>query len=79
MNISGLIGLVIAFGLIIYGIMSGGEISNFIDPASIYIVVGGTIGAVIFNYPVSILKNVPKMLKIAFLPTKYDPDRKSVV
>lgn len=74
MNISGLIGLVIAFGLIIYGIMSGGEISNFIDPASIYIVVGGTIGAVIFNYPVSILKNVPKMLKIAFLPTKYDPE-----
>ena len=75
MNISGIIGLVIAFGLIIYGIMSGGQISNFIDSASIFIVLGGTIGAVIFNFPFSVLKVVPKMLKIAFVPKKYDPEK----
>lgn len=74
MNISGIIGLVLAFGLIVWGIMSGGEISGFIDPASIAIVVGGTVGAVIFNYPLSTLTKVPKMLKVAFLPHKYDPD-----
>ena len=75
MNISGLIGLLLAFGLIIYGVMSGGELMNFYDPASIFIVVGGTIGAVIFNFPLSVLKIVPKMLKIAFVPKKYDPEK----
>ena len=75
MNISGLIGLLLAFGLIIYGVMSGGELMNFYDSASIFIVVGGTIGAVIFNFPLSVLKIVPKMLKIAFVPKKYDPEK----
>ena len=75
MNISGLIGLLLAFGLIIYGVMSGGELMNFYDPASIFIVVGGTIGAVIFNFPLSVLKVTPKMLKIAFMPKKYDPEK----
>ncbi|MBQ8825737.1 MAG: motility protein A [Oscillospiraceae bacterium] len=75
MNITGIIGLVIAFALIVYGIMSGGSISNFIDMTSVYIVVGGTVGAVIFNYPLSVLKTVPKMFKIAFMPKKYDPEK----
>lgn len=75
MNISGIIGFVLAIGLVVWGIMTGGEISNFIDPASIAIVVGGTIGALIFTYPPSVLKNVGKMLKIAFMPTKYDPEK----
>lgn len=74
MNISGIIGLVLAFGLIVWGIMSGGELSGFIDPPSIAIVVGGTIGALIFNYPVSVLTKIPKMLQVAFLPPKFDPD-----
>ena len=74
MNISGIIGLVLAFGLIVWGIMSGGDIDGFIDVASIAIVVGGTIGAVVFNYPLSTLTKIPKMLKVAFMPHKYDPD-----
>lgn len=74
MNISGIIGLVLALGLIVYGIMSGGSIMNFYDPAPIFIVVGGTIGALIFTYPASVLKNTGKMLKIAFFPKKYNPE-----
>ena len=75
MNISGIIGFGLAMGLIVYGMMSGGELSNFWDPASVFIVVGGTIGCVIFNYPISVLKTVPNMLKVAFLPKKYDPEK----
>lgn len=75
MNISGIIGLVLAFGLIVWGIMSGGDLMGFWDPASVAIVVGGTIGAVIFTFPLSTLAKIPKMLKIAFLPPKYDPDK----
>jgi chemotaxis protein MotA len=74
MNISGIISLIAAFGLIIYGI-GVTKLGNFIDPPSIFIVVGGTFAAVAFNYPVSVLSKVPKMLKIAFMPTKYDPEK----
>lgn len=75
MNISGIIGLLLAIGLIIWGMMSGGDIMGFWDPPSVAIVLGGTIGAVVFNFPLSVLTKVPKMLKIAFLPKKYDPDK----
>ncbi len=75
MNISGIIGLVLAIGLVVWGCMSGGDIMNFWDPASVAIVVGGTIGALIFTYPVSVLKNAGKMVKIAFMPKKYDPEK----
>ena len=75
MNISGIIGLLLAIGLIIWGMMTGGDIMGFWDPPSVAIVLGGTIGAVVFNFPLSVLTKVPKMLKIAFFPKKYDPDK----
>lgn len=74
MNISGIIGLVLALGLIVWGIMTGGSLLNFWDPASVAIVLGGTIGALVFTYPLSVIKNTGKMLKIAFFPKKYDPE-----
>lgn len=74
MNISGIIGMVMALGLIVWGIMTGGDIINFWDPPSVAIVFGGTIGALIFTYPLSVIKNTGKMLKIAFMPKKYDPE-----
>lgn len=75
MNISGIIGLIMAFGLIVYGIMDGGKLINFWDPASIFIVVGGTIGALVFAYPFSIIKKVPKLILLVFKPRKYDPNK----
>ena len=75
MNISGIIGFVLAIGLVVWGIMSGGDIMGFWDPASVAIVVGATVGALVFNYPLAVLTKVPKMLKVAFFPTKYDPDK----
>lgn len=75
MNISGIIGLVLAIGLIVWGMVTGGDIMGFWDPASVAIVVGGTIGVIVFNFPLSVLTKVPKMLKIAIFPKKYDPDK----
>ena len=74
MNISGLIGFLFAMGMIVWGILMGGPIDDFVDPPSIAIVIGGTIGVIIFAYPISVLKNVPKMMKVAFFPTKFDPE-----
>lgn len=75
MNITIIIGWVLAFGLTIFGIFNGGNINNFIDVASIAITVGGTFGGLIASFPLSTLKAIPKLLKIALIPPKYDPQK----
>jgi len=45
---------------------------NFFDPPSIFIVLGGTIAGLMLSYPLSTFAQIPKHLKIVFLPTKYD-------
>lgn len=75
MNITLIVGWVVAFGLTVFGILSGGKLSDFWDPASVAIVVGGTIGAVIANFPLSTLKKAGKLLGIAFKCPKYDPEK----
>ena len=74
MNISGIIGLVMAFGLIVFGILDGGELILFWDPASVLITIGGTIGALIFTYPFYVIKRVPKLILMVFKPKKYKPE-----
>lgn len=75
MNITIIIGWVLSFGLTVFGIMSGGEIGNFIDPASILITVGGTFGGLIASFPMSTLAALPKLMKIALFPPKYNPQK----
>lgn len=74
MNIAWLIGFVIAVGMTVFGMVSGGEIAWFWDLPSVAIVLGGTIGAVIANYPMSTLKNIGKLMKLAIFSPKYDPE-----
>lgn len=75
MNITIIIGWVLAFGLTVYGIVSGGDIGNFIDPASVFITVGGTLGGLIASFPMSTLAALPKLLKICLFPPKYNPQK----
>ena len=75
MNLSLIIGTVLAVGLVVYGMLNGGEFSYFIDIPSIFITVGGTIGVLIAISPLSFLKRVPKLIKIALFPPKYDPQK----
>lgn len=65
MDIATLIGIVSAFGLVIIAILMGGGLSLFINIPSLMIVVGGTLGATMINYPlkdvlgaVNVVKNV---------------------
>ena len=60
MDFTTIIGIIGGFGVIVAGIMNGGEIGNFIDPGSIMITIGGTIFAVIASFPARLLKNIPK-------------------
>jgi len=85
LNITGIIGLLIALGLVsfigmAYGTDANGkpaiimsQMMNFWDPASVAITIGGTIGGIIFMFPAKILKNVGKMLGMVFNQRKYNP------
>lgn len=75
MNITIIIGWVLAFGLTIFGIFNGGSISNFIDIPSVAITLGGTLGGLIASFPMSTLVALPKLLKIAIFPPKYNPQK----
>jgi len=50
-DIATIIGIVLAFGLVVSAIGSG--ISSFIDPPSMLIVIGGTIGVLLVGYPLN--------------------------
>lgn len=68
MDIATIIGLVGAYFLILWG-MGFSNIPAFIDPNSIFIVVGGTIAAVFTAYPLAKILGVIAIVKNAFLIT----------
>ena len=55
MDLATILGIVISFGLVIASLVMGGSPAVFINLPSALIVIGGTIGATLINYP---LKNV---------------------
>ncbi len=62
MDIATLIGIIMAFGLVMFAIGDG--LSSFIDPTSMTIVIGGTIGVVLVSYPLAdVLKLIGITLK----------------
>lgn len=69
MDIATLIGLVAAFGLVMFAIGSG--LPSFIDPPSIMIVVGGTTGVILIAYP---LGNVIGLIGIILKTFMYKVD-----
>lgn len=82
MNLSLIIGWVVSFGLVIFGIVfdmekgiNFGKMSNFLEMQSFLITVGGTIGCLIASFPFSYLKGVGKRLGMAVKPKKYDPTK----
>lgn len=68
MDIGTIGGVLLAFGLICAAvIMGGGSVLGMLDPGSIMIVVGGTIGAMIVAFPLAkVLKVHSVILKVVF-------------
>lgn len=85
MDLSTIIGWILGIVLIVISIMLGenpetgatvieaGKITAFIDPASIAIVLGGTLAALMVSYPLDFFKNIPKHFKILFKNKKENP------
>jgi chemotaxis protein MotA len=73
MDITTIIGIVIAFGGIIGGFLAdGGKIQGLWSQAAAPIILGGTIGAVIVSFPMNELKLVSQMFKMIFFNKKLD-------
>jgi chemotaxis protein MotA len=66
MDLGTLLGIVSGFGLVIIAMSLGGGLGTFINAPSIMIVCGGTMGAVLINYPISDVLGVIKVAKNAF-------------
>lgn len=67
MDIATLIGILGAGGLVIASILMGGSGAWFVNYPSMMIVIGGTLGATLVNYPLSDVLSVFGVTKNAFL------------
>ncbi len=63
MDIATFIGIIVAGGLVVSAILMGGSGAWFINTPSIMIVVGGTMGATLLNYPLSEVLGVFRVVK----------------
>ncbi len=69
MDLNSVVGISIAFAAIIGGqLLEGGHISSLMQTAAFLIVVGGTVGAVLLQSPVSVFINGMKMSRWVFFP-----------
>lgn len=75
MDIFGILGIVVAVGLILWAqALEGGNAGQLVQLTAAMIVFGGTTGAVITSFPNSDLKNALELLKDIILPPKVDID-----
>ena len=66
MDLTTLIGIIAAFGLVAFSILSGAGASTFMDPKSIIIVFGGTFGATLIAFPMQSLVSLFGVVGKAF-------------
>ncbi|MFH2050856.1 MAG: motility protein A [bacterium] len=74
MDIATIVGIAVAFGLIAWSILLGGSLSGFIDMPSVAVVLGGTFGALLVNFPLPKILGLAGVFKKTFLFTLDDPD-----
>jgi len=66
MDIASFIGIIAAFGLMIMAILTGSSLTLFIDIPSFLIVVGGTLGATLVDFPLKEVLGAVRVAKNAF-------------
>ena len=74
MDLATILGIVSAFGLVIIAIVMGGGIGLFINIPSLMIVVGGTLGATMINYPLKDVLKAVSIVKNAFFASNSAPE-----
>lgn len=75
MDFTSIIGMILGAVLVVVVGIGPGSLGNFWDGASLAIVAGGTLGAVIASYPFQILKEAAFHFKVLFQGKRYDTRR----
>ncbi|MFP4315225.1 MAG: motility protein A [Desulfovibrionales bacterium] len=73
MDLATIIGIVTAFGLVFTAIATGGSPLLFFSVPALLIVLGGTLGATLINYPLSNVYRVLGIIKNAFVTSVDKP------
>ncbi|RMF81571.1 MAG: motility protein A [Planctomycetota bacterium] len=73
MDIATVLGIVLGIGLVLGAILMKGALSAFIDPASLAIVAGGTVAAVLISFPLNQVLRVFGVVKQAFFARPVNP------
>jgi chemotaxis protein MotA len=73
MDLATLIGIVLSFGLVVAAIITGGSLIIFISVPSLLIVVGGTVGATLVNYPLGHVLGVVGVFKKTLFSSVENP------
>jgi len=71
-DLATILGIITAFSLIVIAISTGGGLTLFINIPSVLIVVGGTLGATLINYPLGRVLQTVGVVKNAFLYKTFD-------
>ncbi|WP_456324314.1 motility protein A [Desulfonauticus submarinus] len=66
MDLATIVGIVLSFGLVAGAIVTGGSPMIFVNVPSMLIVIGGTIGATLVNYPLGHVLGVMGVIKNTF-------------
>lgn len=72
MNKSIVFSIILGFACVALSIKMSGDLSNFYNPASIFIVVGGVVCAVCASYPFSRIKSLLKAIRVTMKYQPYD-------
>lgn len=73
MDLGTVIGLVLSFGLVLSAILTGGSLIVFVSVPSALIVLGGTVGATLVNYPMGYVIGVIGVIKNTFFSSIESP------
>ncbi len=75
MDIASVIGILLGFAAILGGqVLEGGHISSITQPTAAIIVFGGTIGATLLQFPMSVVIHAVKGVKEVFTPHPHELD-----
>lgn len=74
MDISTVIGLILAIGLVIGSIFIGGGLGDFVDIPSLMITVGGSFAAILINFQLKVALGALNVIKKCFLVKIQSPD-----
>lgn len=73
MDITTIGGIAIGLTALILGILTeGGQIGAYVGMSAAIIIFGGTIGATVASFPLSVVMNVPRLVIIAFTNQTYE-------